>query len=100
MVRYTVKADQAAHNEQLVRAVFAELDSAAPVGLRYETFKLADGVTFIHLISHAGTDGHGPPQLDALKSLHAGLRERCDEEPVRTQLTEVGSYRRLDRSSW
>lgn len=81
MVRYTVKPDQADHNEQLVRALFAELDGVAPAGLRYATFKLADGVTFIHLISHDSTDGHGPPQLQALKAFHAGVRERCDEAP-------------------
>lgn len=52
LVRYTVKADQVAHNEELVRAVFAELDQVQPPGLRYATFRLDDGVTFIHLVCH------------------------------------------------
>lgn len=93
MVRYTVKPDEAAHDEQLVRAVFAELDDARPAGLRYATFRLADGVTFIHLIAHDRTE-HGPaPRLQALRDLHAGIRARCDEAPIRVELTEIGSYR-------
>lgn len=34
-----------------------------------------------------------PPQLPALKTFHAGIRERCDQPPVREELTEIGSFR-------
>jgi len=40
MVRYRVKPDQAATNEQLVRAVYSELHRTEPSGLRYATFQL------------------------------------------------------------
>ena len=43
MVRYKVKPDQVERNEQLVRAVYEELRTTAPVGLRYGTFRLDDG---------------------------------------------------------
>jgi hypothetical protein len=93
MMRYTVKPDQAAHNEELVRAVFDELRRVQPVGLRYAAFKLDDGVSFIHLIGRDTEHGHGPvPQLEALRAFHAGIRERCDEAPVRTELSEIGSF--------
>ncbi len=93
MVRYTVKPDQAAHNEELVQAVFAELRQVQPVGLRYAAYKLDDGVSFIHLIGRDTENGHGlPPQLEALKAFHAGLRDRCDGAPVRTGLSEIGSF--------
>ena len=45
MVRYKVKPDQVEANEELVRAVYEELDRTSPAGLRYATFKLADGVS-------------------------------------------------------
>jgi hypothetical protein len=52
MVRYTVKPDRVAENEQLVRDVYAELARTQPDGLRYATFKLPDGVSFVHLAVH------------------------------------------------
>ena len=92
MVRYTVKPDQAAHNEELVEAVIAEPRRVQPAGLRYAAYKLDDGVSFVHLVWRE--DGHGPaPQLPALTAFHAGMRERCDEAPVRTGFSEIGSYR-------
>jgi hypothetical protein len=91
MVRYQVKPEQVARNEELVRAVYEELRRVEPAGLRYATFKLPDGVTFIHL---ADTEGEGNPLtgLDAFKAFQAGVRERCDEPPVVSDLSEVGSF--------
>jgi hypothetical protein len=51
MVRYTVKPDQAEANEALVREVYDELDRTRPDGLRYATFRLDDGVSFVHVAS-------------------------------------------------
>jgi len=92
MVRYRVQPERVAENEELVRAVYRELAEIDPEGLRYATFKLADGVSFMHL---AETDGeHSPlPGLAAFKRFQAGIRERCEEPPVVTELSEVGSYR-------
>ncbi len=90
MVRYKVKPEQVADNEQLVRAVYEELHRLEPEGLRYATFKLPDGVTFIHL---ADTDGANPlSELAGFKAFQAGIRERCDEPPVVSELSEVGSF--------
>ncbi len=94
MVRYTVKADETAHNEELLRALFDELDRVQPTGLRYAAFKLSDGVSFIHFIWIDTETGHRPvPHLETLKAFHAGIRQRCDEAPVRTELSEIGSFR-------
>ncbi len=91
MVRYKVKPELVERNEELVRAVYEELHRVQPGGLRYATFKLPDGVTFIHL---ADTDGAGSPltELAAFKAFQAGIRERCDEPPVVSELSEVGSF--------
>jgi hypothetical protein len=91
MVRYRVKPEQAEHNEELVRAVYAELHETAPPGLRYATYRLEDGVTFVHVATH---DGENPlPGVAAFQRFQAGIRERCDEPPVVTELHEVGSFR-------
>jgi Antibiotic biosynthesis monooxygenase len=94
MVRYRVKPDQEAANEELVRAVYEELERTRPAGLRYATFQLEDGVSFVHLASTETEDGHNPlSEVEAFKRFQEGIRDRCDEAPVATELREIGSYR-------
>jgi hypothetical protein len=94
MVRYKVKPDEAARNEELVRAVYEELQRTEPDGLRYATLKLEDGVTFVHIASTDTRNGAGPlTELQAFKEFQAGIRDRCEEPPVVTELSEIGSFR-------
>lgn len=94
MVRYTVKADQVARNEELVRAVYEELHRTRPAGLRYATFRLDDGVSFVHLASTDTEDGTNPlSAVEAFKRFQKGINDRCEEGPAVTQLSEIGSYR-------
>lgn len=91
MVRYKVKPDRAAENEELVRAVYDELHRIEPAGLRYATFQLDDGVSFVHLA--ATEDGHSPlSQVAAFQRFQENIAERCDEAPVVTDLREIGSF--------
>jgi len=92
MVRYKVKPDRVEENEQLVRAVYDELAATRPAGLRYATFRLEDGVSFVHVASVEGE--HNPlAEVEAFARFQADVRDRCDEPPVATQLHEVGAYR-------
>jgi hypothetical protein len=91
MVRYKVKPDRVAENEQLIRAVYEELHHTAPAGLRYATFRLDDGLTFVHV---AMMDGGNPlAEVQAFQRFKRNLAARCDEQPVRTELDEIGSFR-------
>jgi hypothetical protein len=94
MIRYRVKPDRVSENEALVRAVYEELANDPPAGLRYATFRLADGVSFVH-VSYTDTDGERNPLADvaAFTRFQAGIRERCEEPPVVTELEEIGSFR-------
>ena len=56
MVRYRVKPDQVEANEALVRAVFDELHRERPGGFGYATFKLDDGVSFVHIVDESDDD--------------------------------------------
>jgi hypothetical protein len=49
IVRYTTKPDRADENQVLIENVFGELDQHEPEGLRYASFRLADGVSFVHV---------------------------------------------------
>lgn len=96
MVRYRVKPEHVEHNEALVRAVYDELERTRPAGLRYATFKLADGVSFAHLASIETPDGRSPlPALTAFGAFQAGIAERCDEPPEVIALDTVGTFRVL-----
>jgi hypothetical protein len=98
IVRYKVKPELAQENERLVRAVYDELEGSAPAGLRYATFKLEDGVSFVHLASIETDDGHNPlREVDAFKRFQANAGERQDEPAVTTELSEIGSYRLFDQ---
>jgi hypothetical protein len=98
MVRYRVKADRAQENEAAVRAVFAQLERERPEGIRYATFKLADGVSFVHIARIETADGKNPLlALEAFRQFSATIKERCEEPPVSTPIEEVGSYRLFER---
>jgi len=95
IVRYKVKPDRVEENERLVRAVYEELDGSDPGGLRYGTFKLDDGVSFVHLA--ASEEGRNPlTDIQAFQEFQRNIEERCDEPPVLTVLEQVGSYRLFD----
>jgi hypothetical protein len=93
MVRYKVKPDQAARNEELVRQVYAELHQTAPTGIHYATFVLEDGVSFVHVASNEAEDGRNPlMEVAAFRAFQENIGERCDEPPAPVGLREVGSY--------
>ena len=92
IVRYKVKPDRVEENEELVRAVYEELGRVDHGGVRYVTYRLDDGVTFLHLAT--SEDGESPLQrLEAFQRFQANIRDRCDEPPVATEAEPIGSYR-------
>jgi hypothetical protein len=99
MVRYKVKADRADENQRYIEKVFEELKSSSPAGLRYASFKLDDGVSFVHIASIEtgnGETGNGENPLGQSATFQAfteNIAERCDEPPVAANLNEIGTYR-------
>ena len=91
MVRYTVRPDRADENVRYVKAVYAQLAAEQPDGLRYATFVLPDGVSFVHLASVEVAD-NPLPKLAAFQAFLAQIKDRCVEPPVTVELTEVGAY--------
>ena len=92
-VRYTVKDGRGDENQRLIERVFAELAQQGPSGLKYEAFRLEDGVTFVHVVSHETEDDRATLRaLPAFQAFRAGLEERCAVAPVTTTLNEVGAY--------
>jgi hypothetical protein len=94
IVRYKIKPERAAENEELVRAVYAELHQTRPAGLHYATFQLDDGVSFVHLASNDTDDGQSPlSDVQAFQRFQENINDRCEEGPVVSSAREIGSYR-------
>jgi hypothetical protein len=96
MVRYSVKPERADENVQLIRDVYEELARTTPAGIRYATFRLADGVSLMHLASVETDDGTNPlAQVAAFARFQEQVGDRCEGRPVVSDLQAIGSYRML-----
>ena len=92
VVTYKTKPERADENAELVESVFAELNQKDPGGIRYATFRLADGVSFVHVAETE--DGADPlAQTDAFSEFQREISERVAEGPNPQDATLVGSYR-------
>jgi hypothetical protein len=95
VVRYRVKPDRVEENERLVERVYAELAERDPGGIRYATYRLEDGVTFVHVASIETADGSNPlGGIAAFADFTREIAERCDEPPLAQNAHVVGSYGR------
>ncbi|GAA2814515.1 hypothetical protein [Nonomuraea dietziae] len=73
VVRCATRAEAAEENQRLVEQVFAELAGQTPEGLRYAVFRLADGVTFVHVVDD---EGDIPPTLAPFKEFQKQIADR------------------------
>ncbi|MEU4390447.1 hypothetical protein [Kribbella sp. NPDC023855] len=87
VIRYRTKPEAADENQRLIEKVFAELATEAPAGLTYSSFRLADGVTFVHVV-----DGDGLTELAAFQEFQRTFGDRVAEGPDREESTLIGSY--------
>ena len=92
LVRYRTKPDQADANQRLIEAVFQELRTKQPDGVRYLALRLDDD-TFVHFA--AAGDDNPIPSLDAFRAFQADIKERCIDPPQPGQATIVADYRML-----
>jgi hypothetical protein len=95
VVRYQTKADRADENQQLIEAVFADLEANEPDGFTYKVFRLEDGVSFVHVvIEHDdAVKSNSLQDVPAFQAFVADIADRCDVAPVAMGATIVGGYR-------
>jgi hypothetical protein len=94
VVRYQTKAERADENQQLIEAVFADLEARQPEGFTYKVFRLEDGVSFVHVVVEH--DVEAPDSLQDVPAFQAFVRDiadRCDVPPLAMGATVVGGYR-------
>jgi hypothetical protein len=92
-VRYRVRPGRGDENEARVRAVFEELHRTRPEGVDYATYRLEDGVSFLHVAAEGS--GSVLRDLDAFRAFQAGAPERTQAPPEFASATLIGEYRGL-----
>lgn len=92
VVRYRTRPEAADENQRLVENVLAELAGEKPAGVRYAVFRLADGVSFVHVV-HYDADDNPLSRSAAFAEFQRGFGDRVAEGPAADEVTLIGSYR-------
>ena len=94
IVRYRTHPEAADENARLVEAVYAALAEADPGDFRYTTYRLADGVTFVHVAHQDGPENplHDAARVRRVPARAAGALRRAAG-------AERGDRRRLVREA-
>jgi hypothetical protein len=93
IVRYRTRPERADENQALIERVFTELQATAPAGLRYASFRLADGESFVHVADVDPAAGGNPlTEAPAFAEFVREIADRCVEGPDAAAATLVGAY--------
>ena len=93
IVQYRAHPERADENQRLVEEVFRELHATGPTGLRYASFRLADGVSFVHVAEIERADGVNPlTETAAFGEFLRELGDRAADGPHPSGATLVGEY--------
>lgn len=92
MVRYKTQAAYADANQAAIEGVFEALRASAPDGIRYASYRLPDGASFLHIATVVTPAANPLVALPAFQEFQARLEGRCVEAPVVTELSPIGAY--------
>src|SRR5258708_1392270 len=92
VVRYQATEEAAEENSRLIEHVFAELNADRPEGLRYAAFRMADGVTFVHIAVTEEGGGEVLAKSPAFAEFQRDGEQRRAVTPTVDTATMVGSY--------
>lgn len=93
VIRYKVHADKVTLNETLVKAVYKQLHEENLEGFQYITFKMEDGVSFIHIAFSDNEQANKAfSNLPAFKNFQTDIKDRCKELPVVTPVAVIDHY--------
>ena len=92
-VQYTVKAEYVDTNKANIQRVMADLKEINNPHIRYSSFQLEDGKTFMHFVMRANEEAQKTlSELPSFQEFQRQLRESGPEVPPKAEdLTLVGS---------
>ena len=91
VVSYEMRPETADENQRLIEDVFAELAGANPGGLRYASFRLADGVTFVH-VGTVPDDANPLTETAAFREFQRAFGDRTATSPEFSDARLLGAY--------
>jgi hypothetical protein len=96
MFRANVKPESVPKLESAAKTVFAALEQLQPqpTGMHYAAYKLADGVSFVILLSLADDTQNPLNNVPAYREFLHRLKDWLAEPAEQDQLTVLGSYDR------
>ncbi|MDB5813816.1 MAG: hypothetical protein JWN23_933 [Rhodocyclales bacterium] len=93
VVRYKVKPECVAENVALIHEVFEELAHVKPAQVRYDAYKLPDGVSFVHVVATAASAEESPLlKLASFQRFLADIKSRVEEAPVTNDTHPIGHF--------
>jgi hypothetical protein len=93
VIQYTVRPESVTENQRLIEAVFEQLAVARPAGFQYAVVKLADGVTFAHVITGDRAKAReGLGRLGAFQAFSEEGRQRWVEGTEPGEATVIGAF--------
>ena len=93
VVRYKLKANRVTENERLIKAVFRQLHERQPEGIGYTVYKLADGVSFVHIVTYETETAHKAfTSMPAFLDFQGQAKDRFEELPLSCEAEEIGTY--------
>jgi hypothetical protein len=92
IVRAKIKEENVADARAAIENVIQALEEAQPVGVRYASCLLGDGVTFVALLKLADDGSHPLRGFAAYQEMVEDLKQWYAEPPAVEQMTVTGSY--------
>jgi hypothetical protein len=94
VVRYKTKPEHADENQRLIEMVFAALEELQATGFSYTSYRLEDGVSFVHVALEDETPGSvSLADVPAFQAFVADIADRCEVPPLAMGATVVGAHR-------
>jgi hypothetical protein len=95
-VQYTVRPDFAARNKANIQAVMSELRRINARDLKYVSYVMDDGKTFMHIAHQNTRDAESlPGRLDSFKHFQTELKQNLEVPPKVETVELVGSSAEL-----
>ncbi|MFJ2394942.1 hypothetical protein ACIOTI_19580 [Streptomyces sp. NPDC087843] len=92
MVRATVKPECVDELEAALRKMFTAIEAARPKGVRYASYRLADGVTYLAELEVADGTGNPLPEIPEFREFQATLADWLAAPPAVEHLEVRGAY--------
>ncbi|MFI6486685.1 hypothetical protein [Streptomyces sp. NPDC050564] len=92
MVRSAVKPEFVGELEAALKKMFTAIDSARPEGVRYTSYRLPDGVTYVALLELADGIENPLPAIAEFREFQAGLKDWLAGPPSAERFEVRGAY--------